>query len=91
MPIHLEDHLFRMEKKFWTGGAEFFERNLAYTAIMVFPDPTGVVTNEQIVSSLGPKVRWSEVVLEEHRLLELSDRAAMVTYKATAKRREGEP
>lgn len=91
MPIHLEDHLFRMERKFWTEGAEFFERNLAYTAIMVFPDPAGVVTNEQIVSSLGPKARWSEVVLEEHRLLELSDRAAVVTYKATAKRRNGEP
>lgn len=28
--------------------------------------------------------RWSEVSLEEHRVLELTDSSALVTYKATA-------
>lgn len=91
MPIHLEDHLLRMEQNFWTQGAKFFERNLAYAAIMVFPEPTGVLTKEQIVASLGRQSRWSEVAIEEHRLLELSDRAAVLTYKAIAKRADGEP
>ena len=39
MPIKLEDHLFRLEKKFWTQGAEYYQQNLACAAIMVFPDP----------------------------------------------------
>ena len=91
MPIHLEDHLLRLERKFWTQGAQFFERNLAYAAIMVFPEPTGVLTREEIVASLGRQERWSEVSLEEHRVLELSDRAAMLSYRAVAKRRKEEP
>jgi len=91
MPIHLKDHLCRMEKDFWTQGAKFFERNLAYAAIIVLPEPTGVLTRDEILTSLGRQPRWSEVTLEEPRLLELSDRAALLTYKATAKRRDSEP
>ncbi len=91
MPIHLEDHLLRLERKFWTQGPQFFERNLAYAAIMVFPEPVGVLTRDQAVASLGRQERWSKVLLQEHRLLELSDRAAILTYKATAERPNGEP
>jgi hypothetical protein len=92
MPIKLEDHLFALEEKFWTGGAEHYERNLASAAIMVFPDPAGVLVKDDHASSVGAKARWSEVALEEHRLLELGDRAAVVTYKATARRPgSGEP
>jgi hypothetical protein len=89
MPIKLEDYLFSLEEKFWTEGTEYYRQNLAYAAIMVFPDPAGVLVKDEIVSSLGPKARWSQVALEEHRLLELNETAAVVTYKATAKRAEG--
>ena len=91
MPIHLKDHLLRLEREFWTQGPQFFDRNLAYAAIMVFPEPTGVLTRDQIVASLDRQERWSEVSFDGHRVLELSDRAAMLTYKATAKRRKDEP
>jgi hypothetical protein len=91
MPIHLEDHLLRIEQKFWTQGPKFFDRNLAYAAIMVFPEPVGVLPRERILASLGRQERWTEVLFEDHRLLELSDRAALLTYKATARRGEGEP
>ncbi len=91
MPIHLEDHLFRIEQKFWTKGAGFFDRNLAYAAIMVFPDPVGVLTRERIAESLGGEARWAEVTFEDRQLLELSDRIALLTYKAIARRRKGEP
>lgn len=89
MPIKLEDHLFALEQRFWTGGADDYQRNLAYAAIMVFPDPAGVVVKDEVASSLRQNARWAEVALEEHRLLELSEHAAMVTYKATAKRSDG--
>lgn len=89
MPIKLEDHLFRLEEKFWTQGAEYYRRNLAAAAVMVFPDPAGVLVKDDIASSLGPAPRWSQVALEEHRLLELSGGAAVVTYKATAMRPDG--
>jgi hypothetical protein len=90
MPIKLEDYLFSLEEKFWTGNAEHYdEQNLAYSAIMVFPDPAGVMVKDELASSLARKERWSQVALEEHRLLELNEAAAVVTYKATAQRPEG--
>jgi len=91
MPIHLEDHLFRIEQKFWTKGAGFFDRNLAYAAIMVFPEPLGVLTRDRIAESLAGQAQWQEVAFEDRRLLELSDRAVLLTYKAIARRRDGEP
>jgi hypothetical protein len=89
MAIKLEDQLFSLEEKFWKRGADDYRRNLANSAIMVFPDPAGVLVKDEITSSLGSKSRWSDVALEEHRLLELADGAAVVTYKATAKRLDG--
>jgi hypothetical protein len=91
MPARLEDHLFSLEEKFWTEGPEFFGSNLAPAAIMVLPDPTGVLMKDDIASSLAGAARWSEVALEEHRLLELDERTAMVTYKATAIRPGADP
>jgi hypothetical protein len=89
MPIRLEDHLFTLEEKFWTEGAAYYQSHLASGAIMVFPDPAGVLVKDEIASSLGSGARWSDVALEEHRLLELNDRSAVVTYKATARRADG--
>lgn len=89
MRMKLEDHLFSLEEKFWTAGIDYYVRNLAYSAIMVFPDPAGVLVKDEIASSLARKARWSQVALEEHRLLELGDAAAVLTYKATAKPSDG--
>ena len=90
MPVKLEDHLFSMEEKFWTQSAGYYHDHLAYAAIMVFPEPAGVLVKDEIVSALDKAPRWSQVALEEHRLLELSEDAAVITYKATAKRDGGE-
>jgi hypothetical protein len=91
MPVKLEDHLFSMEEKFWTQPAEYYRENLAYNAVMVFPEPAGVLVKDEIASAVEKKPRWSHVTLEEHRLLELDERAAVVTYKATAKREGANP
>jgi hypothetical protein len=88
MPIRLEDHLFELEEQFWIKGPGYFERNLAHTALMVLPEPAGVLLTDQIVPALG-KARWKQVQLEEHRLLELDERTALVTYAATAARDDG--
>ncbi len=58
MPIRLEDHLFDLEEKFWTEGPSFYESRLAYTALMVFPEPAGVLLKDAIAPSLAQKSRW---------------------------------
>ena len=65
--------------------------HLAYAAVMVFPEPTGVLAREQILESLGNEARWSEVAFEDHRVLQLSDRAALISYRAVARRGDREP
>ena len=90
MPQRLEDLLFALEEQFWLKSADYYQRNLADAALMVFPDPAGVQVKDEILSSLAGASRWTDVALEEHRVIELSNGAAVVTYKATA-RRAGEP
>jgi hypothetical protein len=90
MARKLEDVLFALEERFWLGSADYYRGNLADAALMVFPDPAGVQIKDEVLSSVSTQSRWTDVALEEHRLMELSDRAALVTYKATA-RRSGEP
>ncbi len=85
----LQDDLFAMEERFWTSGPDYYARHLAPAAVMVLPEPTGVLVRDEIASSVEG-ARWSEVSLEEHRVLELTDRSALVTYKATALR-DNEP
>lgn len=89
MPIKLEDHLFSMEERFWTQPSDYFQSYVTRAAIMVLPEPAGVMVKDEITSSLERKPRWSQVTLEEHRLLELTDDAALVSYKAIAKPGDG--
>jgi len=47
----------------------------------------GVQIKDEILSSVSGEARWTDVALEEHRVMALSNGAALVTYKATARRR----
>jgi hypothetical protein len=91
MPTKLEDLLFALEERFWLEGADYYRGNLAPAAVMVFPDPPGVLVSDEISRSIEGSARWTQVDLEEHRLLELDHQAAVVTYKATARRKDAPP
>lgn len=91
MLTKLEDVLFALEERFWLEGPDYYRRNLASASIMVFPDPAGVLVSDEIPRSLEKAARWTQVELEEHRVLELETRAALVTYKATARRNDAPP
>ena len=88
--MRLEDDLFAIEEKLWTEGGDYCARHVAPAAMMVLPEPTGVLVKDEIASSLQAG-RWSEVSLEEHRVLELGEGSALVTYKATALRGDEAP
>jgi len=86
----LEDLLFALEERFWTEGPDFYTRHLAGAALMILPGPAGVLVGDDIVRSLGKQPRWSHVTLEEHRALQLDERSAMLSYRATARRKAGD-
>lgn len=83
----LEDLLFDLEEQFWSRGEEYYAGRLADAAVMVFPGPAGVLVKDEIVRAVGAQPRWTQVALEEHRVLQLGERAALITYRATARRK----
>ena len=91
MPDRLEDILFDLEERFWRSGGEHFAHYLADAAVAVLPGPGGLLLDGEIARAVANQPRWTHVVLEEHRVLELSAGAAMVTYRATARRSRGKP
>jgi hypothetical protein len=87
MPTHAE--LLALEHQFWKGDAEFYRRQLTERAVMVFPEPPGVLTGDKILEAIASAPRWAEVRIDEPRIVDLTQESALVTYKATA-RREGD-
>jgi hypothetical protein len=78
-----------LEKQFWTGDAEFYDRHLARDALMVFAEPVGVMTREHVVNAVAASSRWGEVSLEQIRFVELDANAAILSYTARARREDG--
>ena len=86
----LEKQLLRLEEQFWKGNVDFYRHNLTEDALMVFQEPVGILARDTIVESLAGSQRWAEVRFRDVHLLRLTDKAAVVTYEASA-RRGGEP
>ena len=84
-----DDDLLTLEREFWKGDADFYRRHLSDHAVMVFPEPAGVLTRDQVIEAIGSAPRWIEVQFEEARVVDLTSETAILTYKATA-RREGD-
>lgn len=79
-----------MERQFWLAGIEFYEQSLAPDAVMVFPGPAGVMTRSRILTGLSEAPRWTRVLMERVRFIELGPDAVIMTYAARGER-EGSP
>jgi uncharacterized protein DUF4440 len=82
----LGDRLFELEEQFWKGDSAFYRRRLADEAVMIFPDPAGLMIKDEICGGIDESPRWQDVLLEEHRVIEIDEHVAIVTYRATAVR-----
>lgn len=84
----VESTLWERERRFWTGGEEYYRRNLANEVLMVFPDL--VLDRDGTIEAIAAAPRWMSVTFEQQRFVPLSDDAAAIHYRALA-RREDEP
>jgi hypothetical protein len=84
----VESALWERERRFWTGGEEYYRRNLASEVLMVFPDL--VLDRDGTIEAIAAAPRWMSVTFEQQRFVPLSDDAAAIHYRALA-RREDEP
>lgn len=81
-----EEQLLELERRFWLGDADYFRRNLTDDALMVFAEPIGALTFDKIIETISAGSRWTDVQLDEVRVLPLSDQAVLMTYRAKASR-----
>jgi hypothetical protein len=83
---HDRNTLLELERGFWLGDLDFYRANLAMKAMMIFPDPIGVMTRSQILESMEKSPRWNHVAMEDVRVLELDIDFVILTYRASATR-----
>ena len=90
----LQQTLVSLEEQGWQAlsqgtGADFYERNLADHALMVFP--FGVLTREQSIEAIKAAPPWASFRIEDPQVVGLTDDSAILTYRATAQRAGQEP
>jgi len=90
----LEDHLFQVEQEFWTGGKAEFLKNLDERCLLAFPQAGqmhGVFSKEKIAQTAWTPNRWRDLEMSHRQLLRFSDSVAMISYRASVLRSDGEP
>lgn len=81
-----EQDLWQLEEQFWTRGADFYEHHLANDALMVFPEPAGVLERKAILESIQSGGRWKQVTLTNKRLVAPAKSISILVYLAKADR-----
>lgn len=82
--------LLALEERFWTGDADFFQRNLDDSCLIAFPRMTGVFSCGDVVKSVLNGNRWKDLELKLKGVIEPVAGVAILTYLARATRETGE-
>jgi hypothetical protein len=64
--MNIAGDLIALEEQFWKGDADFYRQRLTAEALMVFPDPVGVLGQEETVASISQAPRWRDVEATWH-------------------------
>jgi Domain of unknown function (DUF4440) len=86
----VQTELLALERRFWTGDADFYRRNLDEECLTAFSATGRVASKEQIAASVGTEQRWRRLKIELHGLVAPTPEFAIVTYRADATRQNGE-
>lgn len=84
------DDLFEIERNFWTGDAEFYRSNLDEKCLVVFTEMSGLKARNDIAAMIKNGRRWQKLQIDDRNVLSLSDDVALLSYKASAVRDNGE-
>jgi len=80
------DDLWQLETAFWTGEPSEAGRALDPQCLMAFPPPAGIITGEQIISSMSAAPRWHTVVMVEKCLRQPAVDLVVLAYFVSARR-----
>jgi ketosteroid isomerase-like protein len=88
----LQEELVRLEEGFWnaTGDPDYYREHMADEGLAVFSEAI-MGKDAAVKSTTAPGSEgWSDVRVEEPRVIELTNDAAALVYRGTAMR-NGEP
>lgn len=84
--MSLSKELAKLESGFWRGTRNYYDEHLADESVAVYPEPTGMLSRDDILRSIDDGARWQQVELEDMAMIEPMPGVAMLTYRATASR-----
>ena len=86
--MELLDRLLEIERQLWTNDAPLYRDTLLEAAILIFPE-TDVISRDAAVDAIRRENaegrRWAEVRFEQVRGMEVSEHAALMTYRVVAR------
>jgi hypothetical protein len=85
-----KDEILELERRFWTGDADFYKENLDAECLIAFTQMAGVMTREDVAGTVGSGNRWKNLDLTVKGLLEPAPDVALFGYEASAERDTGE-
>ena len=90
MTAVVTEELVALERRAWSaltseeGAVEFYERVLSHDMVMVLPGM--VLERAEAMESWMGCVPWRDFEIEDVRVVSLDKNAALLTYRATARR-----
>ena len=87
----MEHELMALERAFWLGGAEVYEKDLAPQSLMVFPAPAGVLDRRKTIEAVAQAPRWKSAALSSTHVISPLPEVAILAYRVTADRGDGQP
>lgn len=78
--------LWQYELRFWTDDASYYEDTLTPSALMVLPDPAGVMDRNATIAAIRSAPRWKNVVFQSQSVFTPHDYITMLVYDAHADR-----
>lgn len=82
---------WEVERSLWLKGAEAFRAWVAPDCVMVFPEPAGIVTGDEIAATVVRSPRWERVEFARPILRRVGTLAVTLAYRAEARRAGAEP
>ena len=87
----MDEELWDLERRFWTEGSEHYCAALHPESVMVFVEPAGILSGDEIIEQVEAADRWRDVEMTERTLTRPSPDVAVLAYRATARREGTDP
>lgn len=78
--------IWELEERFWLGSPDFYASALAPEALMVLPQPAGILGRDETIDSISSGSRWRAVSFKERHCVFPAPETAVVAYVAHADR-----